>query len=408
MHNILHQQNSAPKKQRCNTSCNTKKRHLMNTTPLNHLSKYGQSFWFDNIHRAMLKNGDLKKMIAEDDLRGITSNPSIFEKAITSGNTYDEGIRALLANNSNIDSRAAFFELAIEDVQNAADLLKPVYDKTNGLDGYVSLEVSPDLAHDTEASIKEARDLFLKLDRPNAMIKIPATKAGIPVVEQLIADGININATLLFSVERYLEVAQAYINGIATRQQRGLPINNVNSVASFFVSRVDSKFDSRLEDLGNNGAAEQLKGKTGIANAKLAFKASLELFGHETFKELKQAGANAQRLLWASTGTKNAAYSDVLYIDNLIGENTVNTIPPATAQAFKDHGTCEKTLATGLDEAEKDFSQLNALGVNVQSAMNELEEEGVAIFEKSFLNLIEAIDDKMQSLKNAPPNESVA
>jgi len=379
-----------------------------NPNPLKQLTDYGQSFWFDNIHRAMLQNGELKKMIDEDGLKGITSNPSIFEKAITSGDTYDEGLRALLAKDNTLDSRSAFFELAVEDVQNAADLLKPVYETSKGLDGYVSLEVSPDLAHDTEASIHEARELFLKLDRPNAMIKIPATKAGIPAIEQLTSDGVNINATLLFSVERYTEVAKAYIRGLEARQQRGLPINNINSVASFFISRVDSKFDNLLGELSDNAEAKKLLGQTGIANAKLAYKEGLTLFQDQSFTKLQEAGANAQRLLWASTGTKNPSFNDTLYIESLIGENTVNTIPPATAKAFKEHGKCSATLATGLSNAEHDFSQLNSVGIDVQSALDELEDEGVAIFEKSFLNLLQAIDDKMDSLRNAPPSESVA
>ena len=380
----------------------------MSINPLKQLTHFGQSFWYDNIHRAMLQNGELKKMIDEDDLKGITSNPSIFEKAITDGTVYDKGIEALMTNNPTIDKRAAFFALAIEDVQSAADLLRPVYEKTKGKDGYVSLEVSPDLAHDTEASIAEARELFLKIDRPNAMIKIPATKAGIPAVEQLIADGININATLLFSVERYLQVAQAYINGITARHKRGLPISNVNSVASFFISRVDSKFDASFDGMEDITSANQLKGKIGIANAKLAYKNALSLYANSDFKQLAAAGANIQRLLWASTGTKNAAYSDVLYIDSLIGENTVNTIPPATATAFKDHGTCEATLNTGFDEAEQVIAALQSTDINVAATMDDLETEGVAIFEKSFLNLLQAIDAKMTSLKNTPPNESVA
>ena len=380
----------------------------MSINPLNQLAQFGQSFWYDNIHRAMLQNGELKKMIDEDDLRGITSNPSIFEKAITDGTVYDKGLQALLKKKPDIGSRAAFFSLAVEDVQIAADLLTPVYQDTNGKDGYVSLEVSPDLANNTEASISEARELFLKIDRPNAMIKIPATKAGISAIEQLTADGININATLLFSVDRYIEVAYAFINGLAARHKRGLPINNVNSVASFFISRVDSKFDANLDALENVSLANSLKGKIGIANAKLAYKSSQEIYAQENFKQLASTGANIQRLLWASTGTKNPAYSDVLYIDSLIGENTVNTIPPATVKAFKDHGKCEATLLKNWEEAEQSVAELQTTGIDVNAALDELESEGVAIFEKSFMNLLQAIDAKITSLKHSPPNESVA
>jgi len=372
----------------------------MTKNPLSQLTDYGQSFWLDNIHRGMLENGDFAKMMQEDNVRGITSNPSIFEKAIAGSAEYDQALSNLISSEEQPDSRSAFFSLAVEDIQKAADLLKPVYDETNALDGYVSLEVSPDLAHDSEASIKEAQELFLRLDRPNVMIKIPSTKAGIPVIEKLIADGINVNATLLFSVERYLEVAKAYIRGLSERHQSGMPIENINSVASFFVSRVDSKLDSLLEPHGE--ASNALKGQMAVANAKVAYKEYLSLFGSEEFATLEKAGANPQRLLWASTGTKNPDYSDVLYIESLIGENTVNTIPPATAQAFRDHGKCEKTLHLNLDNAEHEFAELVKLGVDVNSAMDELETEGVAAFEKSFNNLLQAIDDKMESLKNNP------
>ncbi|HFD31952.1 MAG TPA: transaldolase, partial [Gammaproteobacteria bacterium] len=298
----------------------------MSKSNLSQLHTFGQSFWYDNIQRAMLQNGELQAMIDNDDLRGITSNPSIFEKAITGSDDYDESLAKYVASTPETNGREAFFTLAIEDIQAAADLLKPVYDSSQFVDGYVSLEVSPDLANDTEASVKEAHDLFLRINRPNAMIKIPATKAGIPAIEQLIADGINVNATLLFSVDRYIEVAKAYLRGIEKRHSRGLPVNNVASVASFFISRVDATVDGKLDKIGRD--ASHLKGKLGIANAKLAYKEYKELFSDQAFSELRTAGAMPQRLLWASTGVKNPTYSDVLYIDKLIGKDTVNTIPP--------------------------------------------------------------------------------
>lgn len=373
----------------------------MNKNPLSQLSDHGQSFWYDNIQRTLLHNGEMQRMIDDDDLRGITSNPSIFEKAIASSHDYDASLAELVAENADINSREAFFSLAVKDIQVACDLLKPVYDKTQSIDGYVSLEVSPDLAHDTEASIKEAQALFKRLNRPNAMIKIPATKAGIPVIEQLIFDGINVNATLLFSADRYIEVANAFLRGLTRRHERGLPVNNIASVASFFMSRVDINLDKRLSEISDQNAASPLMGRMGIANAKVAYLEYLALFESDDFKTLKTAGAQPQRLLWASTGTKNPDLSDVLYIESLIGENTVNTIPPATAQAFNDHGTCASTLSQSLEQAADEFATLKALGVDVDAAMIQLEDEGVAAFKKSFDNLLSAIQNKMDDLSKS-------
>ena len=377
----------------------------MSKSNLSQLHTFGQSFWYDNIQRAMLQNGELQAMIDNDDLRGITSNPSIFEKAITGSDDYDESLAKYVASTPETNGREAFFTLAIEDIQTAADLLKPVYDSSQFVDGYVSLEVSPDLANDTEASVKEAHDLFLRINRPNAMIKIPATKAGIPAIEQLIADGINVNATLLFSVDRYIEVAKAYLRGIEKRHSRGLPVNNVASVASFFISRVDATVDGKLDKIGRD--ASHLKGKLGIANAKLAYKEYKELFSDQTFSELRTAGAMPQRLLWASTGVKNPTYSDVLYIDKLIGKDTVNTIPPATAAAFNDHGKLEATLENDMDDAASTVSEIKKLGVNLDSIMNTLETDGVNIFKKSFFNLVKSIDVKIATL-SVPGSSNVA
>lgn len=380
----------------------------MSKNPLSQLSDFGQSFWYDNIQRSLLLNGEMKKMIDEDDVRGVTSNPSIFEKAIANSNDYDQSLMSLVSDKQKLNSREAFFSLAIEDIQMACDLLKPVYDKTQAVDGYVSLEVSPDLAHDTEASIKEAQALFIRLARPNAMIKIPATQAGIPVIERLVADGINVNATLLFSAERYIEVAKAYIRGLTARHQRGLPIDNIASVASFFMSRVDVKLDQCLAKVNDQESATLLMGKMGIINAKIAYLEFLDLFESDEFKALQKAGAHPQRLLWASTGTKNPALSDVLYVESLIGENTVNTIPPATAKAFNDHGNCAATLKQGQDTALQEFSKLKELGVDVDNAMLQLENEGVDAFKVSFDNLLTAIQKKMDTLKPSSANSSAA
>ncbi|MDH5300996.1 MAG: transaldolase [Gammaproteobacteria bacterium] len=370
----------------------------MTRNALKQLRKFEQSFWFDNIQRSMLDNGDIERMIADQDLRGITSNPSIFEKAITSGSDYDSQIRQLLREKPSADNRAFFFELAIRDIQGAADKLRGVYDQSKGLDGYVSLEVSPDLAHNTQASIDEARELFRRINRPNAMIKIPATKAGIPVIEQLIADGIHVNATLLFSVERYVEVAKAYIRGLQARKQRSESLA-VASVASFFVSRVDSKLDPLLDKCaGKTAAHDALHGQIAVLNAKAAYVEYQKLFDGKDFAALKSAGAVPQRLLWASTGTKNAAYSDVLYIEQLIGPHTVNTIPPATAKAFHEHGNAANTLMQNLAQAPAQFGQLAKLGIDMNKAMQELEDEGVSTFAKSFDNLLAAIGEKRNKL----------
>lgn len=369
---------------------------------LRQLHEFGQSIWFDNIHRAMLHNGELAKMISEDGLRGLTSNPTIFEKAITSGNDYDSAIAQLLGSQPGMSHRDLFFSLAVEDIRGAADLLLPVYRETNGRDGYASLEVSPDLAYDTKSTIEEARRLWKRVNRPNLMIKVPATKAGLPAVEQLINDGINVNVTLLFSVQRYREVADAYLSGLEARMRRGQPLGQIASVASFFVSRVDSAIDKQLAAHANGGPhadkAKALQSKMAIANAKIAYLSYKELFGNARFAELRKQGAAAQRLLWASTGTKSAELSDVLYLDELIGPDTVNTVPPATYKAFKDHGTPKATLEAGADVAKAQFKQLAELGINVEKVTDTLEKEGVEAFGKSFENLLAALAAKSETL----------
>lgn len=368
---------------------------------LRQLTQFGQSIWFDNIQRAMVRGGELANMIKEDGLRGVTSNPTIFEKAIGGGNDYDAAIGELLRTQPSMPIRDLFFSLAIEDIQGAADLMAPVYRETKGVDGYVSLEVSPDLAYNTHGTIDEARRLWKRVNRPNLMIKVPATKEGLPAIEQLIADGLNINVTLLFSVDRYREVALAYIAGLEARLKSGQPIDHVASVASFFVSRVDAAIDKQLAALatGPHGAkARSVQSKIAIANAKLAYALYKNLYADARFAALRAKGAVPQRLLWASTGTKSAELSDVLYIEELIGADTVNTVPPATYKAFKEHGTPKASLDSGLDVARAQVKLLGEIGVDLSKVTTTLEKEGVESFVKSFTNLLGAIDAKAQAV----------
>jgi len=364
--------------------------------PLRALNVYGQSVWYDNIHRAMLSSGELGRMIAEDDLRGITSNPAIFDKAITGGREYDDALRRLLRQNPNQTCRELFFALASEDIGAAADLLRPVYVATGGVDGMVSLEVSPDLAYDTEGTIREARALHARLDRPNVMIKVPATRAGLPAIEQLTADGINVNVTLLFAVDRYREVAEAYLRGLEHRLARGQPVANIASVASFFVSRIDTALDPLLAD-----KRPELQGKLAIANAKLAYQAFKDIFGRGRFAALAEAGARPQRLLWASTSSKNPAYRDVLYVEELIGPQTVNTVPPATYEAFRDHGVVAATLEREVASARAQLAALPALGIDLCAVTDRLEAEGVQAFAQAFTNLLTDIEAKVADLAAA-------
>ena len=370
------------------------------------LYDYGQSVWYDNIQRSMLGSGnELERLIAEDGLRGVTSNPAIFEKAINGSDDYDSSILGYLANDQRPISRDLFFNLAIEDIQQAADQLMPVYESSEGVDGYVSLEVSPDLAYDTVNTINEAQRLAKRVNRPNLMIKVPSTKEGLPAIEALTAAGINVNATLLFSIERYEQVARAYLRGLRQRLEEGQPINRIASVASFFVSRVDTLVDKLLQESSQSGddAAQalvrSLTGKIAIANAKAAYKIYQHLYSQE-FADLEAAGARPQRLLWASTGVKDPDYSDVLYIDQLIGDHTVNTVPPATYKAFLDHGSPASTLEQGLDEASSQLEQLSKLGIDLNAATQQLEDEGVKAFQDAFNTLLSAIDEKVDRLTN--------
>ena len=367
------------------------------------LQKTGQSIWYDNVRRALIDNGDLASKIKDDDLRGVTSNPAIFEKAIVGSTDYDQAMRELISAGKSVDE--IYEALVIDDIQRVADLLRPVYDRTNRIDGYVSLEVSPLLAHDTENSIAQARRLWSTLNRPNVMIKIPATPEGIPAIQTLIAEGININVTLIFSQTTYDQVAEAYIAGLEQRHAAGKPLDHVASVASVFVSRVDTSIDSQLEfkarrssDESEKAVLNGLLGKAAIANIKLLNKQFKQTFAADRFEKLKAAGAQIQRPLWASTGTKNPAYPDTYYVDELIAPNTVNTVPPATYTAVRDHGKTEVTIEKNLDGAPATIAKLGELGIDLNQVTQQLQDEGVAQFMASFDTMTGSITAKQAAI----------
>ena len=355
------------------------------TNPLVQLYHFGQSFWYDNIRRKFLQDGTLANLIAHDGLRGLTSNPAIFQKAIGESDDYDAHIAQLVAEEATLDQ--TYEALVIADIQAACDLFAELYATSGGEDGYVSLEVSPHLAHHTAETVAEAQRLFAAVGRPNLMIKVPATPAGIPAIQQLIGEGINVNVTLMFNMAHYEAVAEAYIQGVRQLLANGGDVRQVASVASFFVSRVDSAVDSLLP------SGSELAGKAAVANAKVVYERFQHLFG-QPFAELAQAGARPQRLLWASTGTKNPAYPDTLYVDELIGPATVNTMPPATVDAFRDHGRPAETLTQGVDQAHQLLAALAAHGLDLAAITQQLQDEGVAAFVQSFETLTAAIAAK--------------
>ncbi|GIL14363.1 MAG: glucose-6-phosphate isomerase [Chloroflexota bacterium] len=376
----------------------------MTTNPPVDVQQFGQSIWFDFIHRDALTGGELKQYIDEYGVLGVTSNPAIFQKAIGDSDAYDAAIMHLL----DLDAADIYERLAIEDIQTALDLFRPVYERTGGQDGYVSLEVSPLIANDTATTISEAKRLFATVNRPNLMIKIPATPAGIPAIEEAIAAGINVNVTLIFAVQNYIEVARAYLRGLERRLAAGQDIRHIASVASFFVSRIDTLVDHLLEDRiraaeghdpSRAAACRSLLGLAAIANAKLAYKQFLNLFYGDEFARLREAGARVQRPLWASTGTKNPAYPDTLYVDALIGADTVNTVPPATLKAFRDHGTAAPTLTDDLDAAPEILDRLAEVGINFDDVTRQLQLEGVAAFTEAFEQLIAQVDAKRDVLR---------
>ena len=373
------------------------------SNPLVEIMKLGQSIWYDNIRRALLISGDLQKKIDEDDLRGVTSNPTIFEKAITGSTDYDDQLRSLVS--SGLSVKDIYEALVIDDIARAADILKPVYHKTDGIDGYISLEVSPRLAYETQGTIEEADRLFKRLGRRNVMIKIPAAQEGLPAIEEAIYRGINVNVTMIFSIENYGQVAEAFIKGLERRAAEGKPVDHIASVASFFVSRVDTAIDADLEYKARHAETaeekarlEGLLGRAAVANAKLAYQTFKEIFHGQRFADLKAQGAQVQRCLWASTGTKNPHYSDVLYVDNLIGPETVNTVPPATYTAIRDHGKVALTLEQGLGECRALFKQLRAVGIDIKEVTEKLQKDGLAAFVTSFDTLAESIESKRDAI----------
>ena len=363
--------------------------------PLKGLLAYGQSPWMDYIRRDLLTTGELKKYIENDGLRGMTSNPAIFEKAIVGSNVYADILSSPEAK--KLDSKALFEKIAIRDVQDACDIFNPVYSECNRRDGYVSLEVSPYLANDTKGTIDEARRLWKAVNRPNVMIKVPATPAGLPAIRQLLEEGLNINITLLFAQSAYEQVAEAFLAALEARAVKGLDISHIASVASFFVSRIDTLVDSQIDeklktsaDPSQRALLDGLRGKVAIANARLTYKKYLELFGGPRWKSLGSKGAQTQRLLWASTSTKNPKYRDVLYVEELIGADTVDTIPPATFDAFRDHGKLRPSLTENVDAAAKTMADLAKAGLSMKEVTDKLLLDGVKLFADAFTQLLAA------------------
>ena len=367
------------------------------TNPIENLHSLGQSIWYDNIERRLLRDGELSGMITRGEIRGVTSNPSIFNSAIANSSDYDDDLIPLAKAGKNKED--IYEALAITDIQAACDLFHPLYDETLGGDGYVSLEVSPYLANDTAGTLEDARRLWALVDRSNLMIKIPATKEGLPAITDAIADGINVNVTLIFSIGRYEEVMAAYMSGLEKRLAVGSPIDHIASVASFFVSRIDTKVDRQIQSLVDNGEipsshADDLFGKIAVANAKLAYELHKKVFVSERWKNMESQGGRVQRALWASTSTKNLNYPDTKYVDELIGPNTINTVPPKTLVAFADHGTAKLTLETGIEEARTSMENLEQAGISIERVTQELEDDGVKSFAMAFTSLLESVEKR--------------
>ena len=367
----------------------------MGESRLRQLSELGQSVWIDYLSRRLIHEGELERLMREDAVVGVTSNPTIFQKAIAEGSAYDEQLREVLAEED--DPKEVFLKLAVKDVQDACDLLRSVWDEGQGQDGYVSIEVDPNFAFDTDATIAEAQRLHELVDRPNCFVKIPATEPGLPAIEEMISRGRKINVTLIFSLERYAAVVEAYLRGLERLVESGGDPTQVASVASFFVSRVDTEADKRLDEAG---APDDLKGKL-AANAKLAYQRYKELFSGDRWEKLRAAGATTQRCLWASTSTKNPAYRDVLYVEDLIGPETVNTMPEETIEAFEDHGEVALTLERDVDEARRVFERIAEAGVDYDDVVATLEREGVQKFSDSFAELLEGVRGKRGELVSA-------
>lgn len=364
------------------------------------LTALGQSVWLDYIRRGILDDGELERMIREHALRGVTSNPAIFEQAIARSDDYDDALERLAAEGAT--AADAYELLAIEDIQRAADLFRSIHEESRGSDGFVSLEVSPELASDTTATLEEARRLWSIVDRPNVMIKVPGTAEGLPAIEQLISEGINVNITLLFSISGYEKVMEAYLRGLERRAEAGEPLDRVASVASFFVSRVDTAVDAelekRLENASDQAERERIRslfGRAAIANAKLAYQRFREIFSSERFATLQRQGAQLQRPLWASTSTKNPSYRDVVYVEELIGPDTVNTMPLATVEAFADHGVVQRTIDRDVDGAREELRRLGELGIDLDRITEQLQVEGVEKFVTPFRHMLQCVDEKL-------------
>jgi transaldolase/glucose-6-phosphate isomerase len=373
------------------------------TNPLKDLLKFGQSVWLDYIRRDLLTSGELKRLIEEDGLRGMTSNPTIFEKAITGGKLYDDLLNSLKSR-TDLDAKGRFEILAIRDIQDAADILRPVYDSSKRRDGYVSLEVSPYLARDTKGSLEEARRLWKAVGRENIMIKIPGTAEGLPAIQQALSEGININITLLFAQEVYVKVAEAYIAGLEQFAKNGGDVSRMASVASFFISRIDSAVDAIIDaklkaskDAREQELLKSIQGKVAIANGKQTYEKYQEIFGTDRWKALAAKGAQTQRVLWASTSTKNPAYRDVLYVEELIGPDTVDTIPPATLDAFRDHGKPRQSLTEDLASAHKTMEAAPKVGISMKEVTDKLTDDGVRSFSEAFDKLLAAVEQSSKS-----------
>lgn len=372
--------------------------------PLQQLQSLGQSVWYDNIDRSQLASGQFKRMLSEDSITGVTANPTIFEKSVSGGDAYDEQMNQLIQAGKSTNE--IYEAMIIQDIRTVADLLRPIYDRTNGQDGYVSLEVSPELAHDTDGTIKEVRRFYKMVDRPNLMIKIPGTPEGLPAIRQALVEGININITLIFSLETYKEVAEAYISAMEERNGAGKDIMTIGSVASFFVSRVDTLVDKLLEDKAKatSDSAEQqklksLEGKAAIANARIVYQEFKKIFHSPRFESLKHSGAHVQRPLWASTSTKNPAYRDVLYAEELIGPDTVDTMPLETIEKFSDHGQVRMSIEDNIPQSHAELDALEQVGIHYDQVTKQLQDEGVQKFADSFHQLFKSIDDKKQAIQ---------
>lgn len=372
--------------------------------PVLQLKTFGQSVWYDNIDRAQLISGQFKRLLDEDGVVGVTANPTIFQKSISSGDVYDEQMTQLIKEGKNTNE--IYEALVMKDICTVADLLRPIYDKTNRQDGFVSLEVSPELAHNTGRTIAEVRRFWKTVDRPNLMIKIPATPEGIPAIQQALTEGININITLIFSLDDYRSVADAYISALEERNAEGKDISHIASVASFFVSRVDTLVDQVLEiqiksttDSAEQQKLKSLQGKAAIANARLVYQEFKRIFNTPRFETLKHSGAHVQRPLWASTSTKNPAYRDVLYAEELIGPDTVDTMPLETILNFRDHGRVSRTIENDIPQAEAEFAALEEVGIHYDQVTQQLQDEGVQKFTDSFHELFKGIDSKKQIIQ---------